>query len=109
MPHIRIRALQPDQVASLSKTLVKDLATTIKTDEDNFTFELVTTQFFQQGQTVKGTPFVEVFWFPRTSEVQQQAAELITTAIKKLVNEEYITVVFLSLLPENYYENGQHF
>lgn len=109
MPHIRIRAMQPDHVASLSKGLTKDLASAIKTDEDNFTFELVQTQFFSQGQAVKGTPFVEVLWFPRTADIQQQAADLITAAIKKIVNEEYITVVFLPLMPENYFENGQHF
>lgn len=109
MPHIRIRAMKPDQVAGLSKTLVKDLATTIKTSEDNFTFELVPTQFFSGGESVTGSPFVEVLWFERTADVQQQVADLITTAIKKIVSDEYIAVVFLPLLPQNYYENGQHF
>jgi len=108
MPHVRFRALQSEQVSNLSKTLVRDLATIIKTSEDNFTFELVQTQFFSQGQAANGYPFVEVLWFERTPEIQQQVATLITESIKKLIDAD-VAVVFQPLLQKNYFENGQHF
>lgn len=108
MPHIRFRALQSEHVSTLSKNLVKELASIIKTSEDNFTFELVQTQFFIQGQATSGYPFVEVLWFERTPEIQQQVANLITENIKKLIDTD-VAVVFQPLLQKNYFENGQHF
>ena len=108
MPHVRFRALQAEQVSKLSKTLVKDLAAIIKTGEDNFTFELVQTQFFNQGQATSGYPFVEVLWFERTPEIQQQVATFLTDNIKKLIDAD-VAVVFQPLQQKNYFENGQHF
>ncbi|MGE5086146.1 MAG: DUF1904 domain-containing protein [Bacillota bacterium] len=108
MPHIRFRALNSEQVATLSKTLLTDLASIIQTSEDNFTFELVQTQFFTQGQVSDGYPFVEVLWFERTPEVQQRVATLITENIKELIATD-VAVVFQPLLQTNYFENGQHF
>lgn len=109
MPHIRIRSMEDQQVATLSKTLTGPLAAAMQTSEDNFTFEKIATTFFEKGQSSEGTPFIEVLWFPRSQEVQDQAAQIITQQVQKLCTAEYVTVVFQVLAPTAYYENGTHF
>lgn len=109
MPHIRCRALTMEQVEKLSATLPKMLAPVIQTPEDNFTVERIETLFFQGGQTTQSFPFVEVHWFPRTQEVQNETALHITKEVRRITGAEDIVVVFQKLEKSAYYENGQHF
>jgi hypothetical protein len=104
-----MRALSEEQVATLSQKLVSSLASLIRTGEDNFTFERIGTQFFCGGKPVSSDPFVEVFWFERPKEIQDQAAALITAEVKALVSGRDVAVVFCRLEPSAYYENGTHF
>ncbi|MNT14108.1 hypothetical protein D3C72_1491000 [compost metagenome] len=108
MPHIRMRGIEEKHVAALSASLVEDLAKTIQTSPDNFTFEHIQTRFFEKGQPCPGYPFIEVLWFPRSIEIQNVAAELITKAIKMLVSQD-VAVVFTAVTPSSYYENGKPF
>ena len=48
MPHIRMRAITPEQAATLSSNLPSDLSQIIQTPIDNFTFELIETRFFEK-------------------------------------------------------------
>jgi hypothetical protein len=112
MPHIRFRAVKEDHVEKLSALLCKDLAKAMETSEDNFTFELVATQFFAQGKKVESYPFVEVLWFARSQEIQNLSAKIITEkvkAIEALAAYEDVIVVFQALPKTSYYENGEHF
>ncbi len=109
MPHIRMRAVKKEHVQDLSASLAKELAPAMKTAIDNFTFELVQTQFFSSGQETVSYPFVEVLWFARSQEVQDECASIITRQIKKIGRYEDVVVVFQVLLQESYYENGIHF
>lgn len=45
MPHLRFRAVKKQVVEKLSETLAPILATELQTSEDNFTFEMVRTDF----------------------------------------------------------------
>jgi Domain of unknown function (DUF1904). len=108
MPHIRFRGIEEKHVAALSASVVEELAKTVQTSVDNFTFELVSTRFFEKGQSITGYPFVEVLWFPRSQEIQDAAAKLLTSEIKKLVQQD-VAVIFNVLTPTAYYENGQSF
>lgn len=109
MPHIRMRALEENQVAKLSSLLCKELATTANTSEDHFTFELVKTTFFFDGKAVKSFPFVEVLWFDRPQTVQDTCAKIITSHVKEVAGSEDVIVVFSKLTKDSYYENGEHF
>jgi len=109
MPHIRFRAIKEDHVEKLSALLCKDLANAMETSEDNFTFELIETQFFAQGKKVESYPFVEVSWFARSQEIQDLSAKIITEKVKTLAGYEDVIVVFQALPKTNYYENGEHF
>ncbi|UYL09522.1 DUF1904 domain-containing protein [Bdellovibrio sp. SKB1291214] len=109
MPHLRFRGLKEDQVASLSQTLVKDLAAAIETGEDNFSFELIGSHYFSKGQPGGAYPFVEVLWFKRSQEIQDKSALIITEQVKKLCPQDDVAVIFVPLEKNAYYENGSHF
>lgn len=109
MPHLRMRALTPDHVASLSQTLCQPLAAAMATSEDNFTFEAIPTTFFAEGNKTNSYPFIEVLWFERPQEVQNQAARIITEQVKALTQAADVVVVFIALNRQAYYENGEHF
>lgn len=109
MPHIRFKAVSMDVVKELSKVLPKDLAQIINTTEDNFSFELVNSQFFENGTVTAFYPFIEFAWFDRGQAVQDEVAKLLTREIKKRMAVEYVAVVFYDLPKSSYYENGEHF
>ena len=109
MPHLRFRNIQTEHIKSLSKSLKKPLADIMKTTEDNFTFEKINSEFFEDGSSVTSYPFVEVLWFARTKEIQDASAMMITNEIKKLVPHQDVVLVFTVAENTNYYENGKHF
>lgn len=108
MPHIRFRSVQADTVKKISEQAT-ELARLIQTSADNFTFELISTQFFEAGKDVRSYPFVEVLWFPRSQELKQKTAEFLTELIKKAEGPEDVCVVFMEINKENYFENGKSF
>jgi hypothetical protein len=101
--------MKENHVATLSQTLVKDLAAAIETGEDNFSFELIGSQYFSKGQPGGAYPFVEVLWFQRSQEIQDKSASIITEQVKKLCPQDDVAVIFVSLAKNSYYENGSHF
>jgi len=51
---------------------------------------------------------VEVAWFDRGQEIQDETARIITKYIN-LAGYENVDVIFFPLNKSNYYENGSHF
>ncbi len=110
MPHLRFRGIAREPLARLSGQLVQDLSTLTGAPVAHFTLELVASEFIIAGQTVPGYPFVELMWFDRGQEVQDQAAQLITRAVKaQLGDAQDVAVVVLPLARTAYYDNGQHY
>lgn len=109
MPHIRLRALKKEYVKTLSEILIQDLALTINTAADNFTFEWIGSEFFHDGKETPSYPFIEVLWFARPQEIQDQTAKIITEKVKDLTRSQDVVVVFQVLEKPAYYENGEHF
>ncbi len=109
MPHLRLRAVQPEHVELLSNTLPAALAPLMETSADNFSFELIGTQYFENGKASSSYPFIEVFWFARTQDVQDRSAIVITDMVKKLMPSLDVVVVFQEYKKSAYYENGSHF
>lgn len=109
MPHIRFRAITSDQAKKLSQDLLPILATAIPAKEDTFTFELVNTEFFSKGEKSEAYPQVEVNWFERPQELQDQVAKIITDQVKALTKAEDILVTFNILTRTAYYDNGTHY
>lgn len=108
MPHLRFRSVKVETVQKISQQS-SELASLIQTSADNFTFELISTQFFETGKSANSYPFVEVLWFSRSQELKQKTADFLTEKIKTFEEASDVCVVFNEIKKENYFENGKSF
>lgn len=110
MPHFRFRAVEPQTVKFLSKTLIDELEDLMKSPRADFTFEYIHTDFYHEGAANSAYPFVEVLWFDRGQNVKDKVAEIVTKRIKDDVGLEVdVAVIFTALKPDNYYDNAEHY
>ncbi|MCT4619565.1 MAG: DUF1904 domain-containing protein [Marinisporobacter sp.] len=109
MPHIRVRGMEVEKLKQISKEVIDDLENIIGCPRDYFTLEYIPSIFIMDGQEEKGYPFVDVLWFDRGQEVQDQVAKAITNRVNARKDYEDVCVIFKSLEKELYYENGEHF
>ncbi|WP_087019494.1 DUF1904 domain-containing protein [Thaumasiovibrio subtropicus] len=109
MPHLRIRAVESNIVQQLSTAFVDQLQPLMDCPREDFTIELVATQFFAEGEKTQAYPFVEVLWFDRGQETQDQVAKIITDLIKSQYACDDLAVIFTALTPATYYDNGEHY
>ncbi len=110
MPHLRLRAVEPQVVQTLSKELIDDLQPLMDCPREDFTFEHIASTFFHENEVSRAYPFVEVLWFDRGQAVQDQVAKLITEKVRKYTEAEIdVAVIFTALQPAQYYDNGEHY
>ncbi|PSW09349.1 DUF1904 domain-containing protein [Photobacterium sanctipauli] len=111
MPHLRFRAVEFDDVKALSTKLVDDLQPLMACPREDFTLEHISTTFIFDGDVSDAYPFVEVLWFDRGQEVQDQVAQVITEAIRTQAHSADldVAVIFNALTPTAYYDNGSHY
>lgn len=114
MPHIRISGMERQQVMHMSEALVDQLAEVVGCPRDHFTIELLPTEFiFDDKMDANRYPFVDVQWFDRGQQVQDEVAVIVTDAVcgqlKAEEKELDVCVRFFPLDPLRYYENGRHF
>lgn len=111
MPHLRFRAVEFDQVKALSRKLVDDLQPLIGCPRSDFTLEHISTTFIFDGDVAEVYPFVEVLWFDRGQDIQDQVAQAITIAVREELKdlEQDVTVFFIPLTPSAYYDNANHY
>lgn len=108
MPQIKIRGIETDTIRSLSKTMVDELSILIQSPRDDFTVEVIHSTFILDGEVVSGYPFVEVAWFDRGQEIQDQVAQ----TISRLINQAgypSVDIMFTVFDKSRYYENSEHF
>ncbi|MBS4461898.1 DUF1904 family protein [Aerococcaceae bacterium zg-B36] len=103
MPQLIFKGVKAEDVAQLSASLPTELSRLTDTPEDYFTFELVTSLFFSQGNQVALYPLIEIKQFNRGLAVEQAMAKLIQAAIYELGYQE-CEVYFTHIDKENYYE-----
>ncbi|MBU8919161.1 DUF1904 family protein [Neobacillus sp. 114] len=108
MPHLRISGLTVDQMKFVSTPLVKELAQICDCDTNNFLLEVLTSTFVFDRTEVAGFPFVEVKWFERGKEVQDQFAKAVAKYVQSLGIPE-VEVAFTVFHPSAYYHNGISF
>lgn len=109
MPHIRVRGIQIEELKKMSKGLIDDLEKLVGCPRDYFTLEHIPSTFIMDGEETKGYPFIEVLWFDRGQEVQNQVAKAITDKVNHKNEYEDVCVLFRKLEENQYYENGEHF
>lgn len=104
---LRIRGIEETKVKEASAVLVDELSAIVGCPRDYFTLELVQSIYIMDGERTSQQPIIEVLWFDRGQEVQDQAATCITNHLKG--DLDYLEVFFIPLQEKNYYENGVHF
>jgi len=110
MPHFRFRAVEPQTVQNLSKPLTDSLQSLMNSPREDFTFEYIYTTFYAEGEVAAAYPFVEVLWFDRGQETQDQVAAIITRQVREVLGEDVnVAVIFTALKPNEYYDNGEHY
>lgn len=108
MPQLSFKGLKESEVQQLSKKLSPKLSQLMNTPEDWFTFEFSPVTAFVSGEKVEGEPCVDVRWFDRGQEVQDETATIICGILTEMGYKE-TTVVFSPLKKQNFYENGVHY
>lgn len=108
MPHLFIRGISINQTKEISAPLVKDLAELCHCGEDNFTLEVVNSTFVFNQNEVSAYPFIEVKWFDRGKEVQNQFAKIVAIHVQSLGVPE-VEVAFTAFRETDYYLNGKSF
>ncbi|MCM3708416.1 MULTISPECIES: DUF1904 family protein [Cytobacillus] len=108
MPHLFIRGISVDQTKEISTQLVKDLARLCDCGEDHFTLEVLNSTFVFIQTEVPAFPFIEVQWFDRGKEVQNQYAGIVSSHVQSLGVPE-VEVAFTAYKEADYYLNGKSF
>jgi hypothetical protein len=108
MPHLIIRGVSVDQVKTISTSLVQELADLCACGTDNFTLEIVNSTYVFDGNEVPGYPLIEIKWFERGQEIQDQFANIVTKHIQALGISE-VEVAFSTFQESAYYLNGKSF
>lgn len=108
MPHLVFRGISVDQVKTISKPLVNELADLCNCGTDNFTLEIISSTFVFEENEVPGFPFIEVKWFERGQEVRDQFARVVTKLVQSLEIPE-VEVAFTTYQESAYYNNGKSF
>ncbi|EGU49329.1 hypothetical protein VII00023_09840 [Vibrio ichthyoenteri ATCC 700023] len=110
MPHLRFRAVEPQTVQTLSKSLIDELQPHMNCPREDFTFEYIYTTFYHEGEVSPAYPFVEVLWFDRGQETQDAVAKIVTDQVRGIAGEDInVAVIFTALNASGYYDNGQHY
>jgi Domain of unknown function (DUF1904) len=108
VPHLFIRGISVEQVKMISRSVVLELAELCGCGTDNFTLEVVNSTFVFNDNEVPGYPFIEVKWFERGKEVQDQFANIVTKQVQSLGIPE-VEVAFSTFMESAYYFNGKSF
>ncbi|MCO1602158.1 DUF1904 domain-containing protein [Desulfosporosinus nitroreducens] len=108
MPQIKIRGIEIDMIRKLSTRLIDELTIVTQSPKNDFTLEMIHSTFVLDGEVATSYPFVEIAWFDRGQEIQDQVAQ----TISKLINEAgcpSVDIMFTILEKPRYYENGEHY
>src|SRR4051794_2724618 len=108
MPQLIFKGITVEKVKKISTPLVMELANLCQCETDNFTLEIIQSTFVFNQNEVEGFPFIEVKWFDRGQEIQDQFAGIITKHLQSIGISE-LEVAFSIFLESAYYLNGKNF
>jgi hypothetical protein len=108
MPQLKLKGVEINDICKVSAGMVQEMQELLECPKSYFTLECVNSTYIMDGEIVKACPMVEIAWFDRGQEVQDNMAKIVTKYIN-LAGYENVDVVFSVLEEKKYYENGQHF
>ena len=77
MPTLIFKGVKQSDLQVLAKPLIAQLADTVQCPKDWFTLEWVSTTYFDENGIVESYPIINVNWFPRSKEMQDEVAKLV--------------------------------
>jgi len=108
MPQVIIKGMDHEKINTISKPLIDELQQIIGCPRDYFTIEAVNSVFIMDGEPVAITPFVQVNWFDRGQQVQDQVAAAIYRHVAT-AGYRNVETFFVTLQASSYYENEKHY
>ncbi len=108
MPQIICKGLKEEEVVALSSSMSKEFSKIMDCPEDWFLFEFVERKCYVQGKKLENDPMIDIYYFDRGQEIQDQCALALDKAIRELGYEQ-IEIHFHFCLERCYYENGKHY
>lgn len=108
MPFLRFHATDRMKLVEISREMTDKIQEVLACPREHIVLELVNSEMVWDGQVISGEwPYVEVSWFERSPEIQDQVARIIFENLKK-AGYQNSDVYFHYLNDRNYYENGQN-
>jgi hypothetical protein len=108
MPQLIIKGMEHEEIKKISKPLVDELHRIIGCPRDYFTIEAVNSIFIMDGEQQSINPLVQVNWFDRGQQVQDQVAAALYRHIAG-VGYGQVETFFVALRESSYYENEKHY
>lgn len=108
MPQIKVRGIAPEELCKIDVAMVDKLTEIVGCPRDYFEMEYIQSIAIRNGKIDKVYPFVEVAWFDRGQEVQDQVAKTIYDFALQ-IGIKNLDIAFTYFEKNNYYENGEHF
>lgn len=108
MPQITFKGMKIEEVCKLTKVLKDRIEETVGCERRHIKFDFIETVSIDNGTVVESFPKIEMLWLPKTQEVQDETAEVITDIVKGL-GYDHVQVSFKVVPGERFYENGKHY
>ena len=108
MPQLKVRGIELIRLSEISKALIDELEELLKCPRNYFTIECINSTFIRDQEMAMDYPIVEIAWFDRGQEIQDNVAKIVTNYIHK-VGYKAVDIIFTTLEEKKYYENGEHF
>lgn len=108
MPVLKFKAIALNELCKVSKVLVDELQEVTQTPREFFTLEVPKSVYIKDNSIVDGSPMIEVIWFDRGQEVQDNVAKILTKHVQSCGYPD-VDVIFTIWDRSRYYENGEHF
>lgn len=108
MPFFKFHFVEAARMAGVSRQMGDRIQQTIGCPREHIVFELIHSSVVED-MTIKsgnGWPYVEVDYFERPREVQEEVARILYECLK-IAGYPNSDVYFRYLQPQNYYENGE--
>lgn len=102
MPQINFRGIKSEDIKIISDNLVSDLAEICQTTEDNFIFEEIVSNFYQNGKPYNIYPLIEIKLFNRGREVEKKIYECLKNFLSRIGYKD-IEVYFIHLAEQSYF------
>lgn len=108
MPQIIVKGVNENEVKQLSMDCSAKLGKICDCPSDWFVFDYIQSRFFDESGEIKHWPVVQVWWFSRPQNVQDEIATCLNEYLKKL-GYPGSQISFHIFEEKAYYEEGEHF